>query len=646
MRVLTAAIYLLCWFTAPAAKTILVTDETKKYELFADCERLIFDLKNDPGISNVLHREWLPADQLQLNQKNTRSAYYLKTSIQNNLDLQLLTHIYYVSLGRTSIYQVLDGEIIASAHLGVYSIQEDFPFLHSYPMLELKNTNGKPFDIIMRIEGVQTAYLSWFVSATKPLFATRHLQDLFYGFIYGLFLLIVFYNLSLYYRLRELDNLIYALWIMFLAIHLAFFNGFIYEFILPDRLEGLNLVDVVAGITSVLHIIFAVIFLKIRWNKLGGRIALIIILWYAASVVVTISGLTETFFPWMNPVFIVMFEGLYCLVMGIRALAKGFKPALYFVMANVLFYIFIGIVISYGTGNSNHSFIGYHGFQIGSALEVIFFSFGLSYKVRLLKRQKDDALEEKTILAIENEKILREQNVILEQKVEERTHELQREKMRSDELLLNILPEQTAQELKDTGKSVAKRFENVTILFADFVGFTTIAENLPPEEIVTLLDQYFRAFDEIIEKHGLEKIKTIGDAYMAAGGLYIPQTSEPADMVKAALEMREYIYTQQSERQTKNLPAFEMRVGIHTGTVVTGIVGLKKFQYDIWGDTVNTASRMESHGEIGKINISQATYELIKDDPQFKFESRGIIDVKGKGAMQMWFVSISEILQT
>ena len=226
---------------------------------------------------------------------------------------------------------------------------------------------------------------------------------------------------------------------------------------------------------------------------------------------------------------------------------------------------------------------------------------------------------------------------------------IQKERDRSDNLLHNILPEEVAAELKEKGESEAKDFDNVTVLFTDFVEFTQTAEKLSAKELVSEINVCFKAFDEIITKFKLEKIKTIGDAYMAAGGLHVPRTSEPNDVVNAAIKMQAFMLKRKQERGNQNLAAFDMRVGIHTGPVVAGIVGVKKFQYDIWGDTVNTASRMESAGEVGKVNISQATYELLIDAstssasaPEFVFESRGKIVAKGKGEVEMWFVSIKK----
>lgn len=238
---------------------------------------------------------------------------------------------------------------------------------------------------------------------------------------------------------------------------------------------------------------------------------------------------------------------------------------------------------------------------------------------------------------------------------------VQREKDRSDELLHNILPHEVATELKEKGHADARHFEEVTILFTDFKGFTEVSERLSPADLVEELNVCFKAFDRIVDHYRIEKIKTIGDAYMAAGGVPEPRAGAARDTVLAALDMQAFMQQRHVERVRAGLPAFQMRVGIHTGPVVAGIVGTRKFQYDIWGDTVNTAARMESSGEVDRVNISEATYKLVVGSPLsvvgagaraadqlttdnrqlFTFTPRGKVAAKGKGELEMFFVSRS-----
>ncbi|MGB5229629.1 MAG: adenylate/guanylate cyclase domain-containing protein [Eudoraea sp.] len=213
---------------------------------------------------------------------------------------------------------------------------------------------------------------------------------------------------------------------------------------------------------------------------------------------------------------------------------------------------------------------------------------------------------------------------------------IEEEKNRSENLLLNILPDETALELKQFGKVKAKKFESVTVMFTDFKGFTSFSQNLSPELLVKTVDYYFSKFDAIMEKYGLEKIKTIGDAYMCAGGLPFPTEDHPYKMVQAAFEVAQ-VMEETKLNPPKDIVPFDVRIGINTGGIVAGVVGTKKFAYDIWGDTVNVAARMETLSEPGRVNVSQSTYLLIKDS--YNCEHRGQIHVKNKGMMDMYFVN-------
>lgn len=232
---------------------------------------------------------------------------------------------------------------------------------------------------------------------------------------------------------------------------------------------------------------------------------------------------------------------------------------------------------------------------------------------------------------------LEQERISLEVKVHERTQDLEAAKKKSDELLLNILPEETANEIKLTGSYAPRRYEQVTVMFTDFEGFTNIAGNLEADELVGELDKCFFYFDETVARNRLEKIKTLGDGYMCAGGLPVANHTHPVDAVLAAIEIQAFMNQMREIKRELGEEFWELRVGIHTGPVVAGVAGKHKFAYDIWGDTVNLAARMESGGTTGRVNISEVTHGLV--DRFFVTEYRGKFPVKHKGEIDMYYVN-------
>ena len=226
---------------------------------------------------------------------------------------------------------------------------------------------------------------------------------------------------------------------------------------------------------------------------------------------------------------------------------------------------------------------------------------------------------------------------MLEQIINKRTEDLIIEKEKTEALLANLLPKNTANEIMEKGKATKIKYNFVTVLFSDIQGFTKIAEEMNPEVLIDELDKFFFYFDSVVEKYGIEKIKTIGDAYMCAGGIPEKNRTNPVEVILAALEMKLYMKRLKESSELEGMKFWDIRIGIHTGTVVAGVVGQKKLSYDIWGDTVNTASRMESSGEAGRINISGTTYEFVKEF--FICEFRGKMPVKYKGELEMYFVN-------
>lgn len=231
---------------------------------------------------------------------------------------------------------------------------------------------------------------------------------------------------------------------------------------------------------------------------------------------------------------------------------------------------------------------------------------------------------------------LRKLNERLARTVQKRTEELSIAKAKSDDLLLNILPKETAEELKEKGRAQARKYNEASVLFSDLKGFTKLSEEIGADQLVSLLDEAFKRFDRLCDRYGVEKIKTIGDAYMCATGIPSEDPAHALNMTRFAISMLEEMRSLNQRNREQGLPECEIRIGIHSGPLIAGVVGEKKFAYDVWGDTVNTASRMESSGTPDRINISASTYQRVKDS--FICESRGKVAAKNKGDMEMYFV--------
>ena len=245
--------------------------------------------------------------------------------------------------------------------------------------------------------------------------------------------------------------------------------------------------------------------------------------------------------------------------------------------------------------------------------------------IRKQKRLLESQVKQRTIEIIKQKERVEKQKLLLEE-----------EKIKTEKLLLNILPREMADELKEKGKARARKYRKATVMFTDFKNFTSLSENYEPEDLVAELDSYFIKFDEITAKYNVEKIKTIGDSYMCAGGVPIRNRSNAIDTTLSALEIQRYMNETKKIREEMNEQVWECRIGLHTGNLIAGVIGIKRFAYDIWGDTVNVAAGMEKAGEVGKVNISGATYEAIAEF--FECEYRGKVHVKNKGETDMYFV--------
>lgn len=367
-----------------------------------------------------------------------------------------------------------------------------------------------------------------------------------------------------------------------------------------------------------------------RWHKIFSYYKVVIFGLCLYALVITFFTVSSIYTLAVNGAVHVILHSTLCIFVIYVALRKGatildrfFVAGASFFTSASIFFMWMGIFQTYDE-------IGIVVEAIGMGIEATVFSLGVGYKMRLVEKQKREAEQR-----ISN--ILRQQNETLEKQVKDRTKEIKRQKEEAEALLLNILPRETAEELKLTGRAMPKSYQSATVLFTDFKGFTKIASAIPAEEIVENLHYCFTHFDMIMSRHGIEKIKTIGDAYMAVGGLPTPIPDHAERMANAAFDMIEFIDDWNEEKRRNNEKPWEIRLGIHTGRLVAGIVGKEKFAFDIWGDTVNLASRMESSGEAGRVNVSQSTYDLLPKD-LFQGHYRGMISAKNAGEIGMYFL--------
>ena len=587
-----------------------------------------------------------------------------------NVELTTWNRFTVVNKSSSQWYLLVDNYNIDTLHFYYKDSTGNYRHIRSGRSLPISarqyRTNGFVFDMPVLKGDSAVFYLqvqSYFmqyplkIMSRQKFIETTHHKDLLEGLYYGFLLFIVLYNFFLYFSAKDKNYLYYIVYVIFNGLMVAQLKGFVAELWGDDFHFMWKYAPVVVGISASTTFVFTNYVLETKKNTpiLNRIITYIFLPLYLIIVSLSLLG-QNLYASLLNQV--VGIAGL--LVMYATAIVvyrKGYKYAGFYIAA--CWSYFAGVVVYVLKAFTILPFTSFtdNAIEIGSTVQLIMFSFTLAAKVRAYKREQATAQEQLVHSLKENERLITEQNKVLEIKVDERTKELQhtlqalelsqqelqqknvvitKEKERSDHLLLNILPYETAQELKENGSAAARFYENVTVMFTDFKNFTHITESMEPAELVAELDYCFKAFDSIIDKYDIEKIKTIGDSYMAATGLPMPDKNGATKMVKAAIELQSFMKQHNLKRINKNKPPFEIRIGVHTGSVIAGIVGNKKFAYDIWGDTVNTASRMESSGTPGKINISEATYSCIKS--QFNCTYRGKISAKSKGEIDMYFV--------
>ena len=465
------------------------------------------------------------------------------------------------------------------------------------------------------------------------------------GIFFGVVLLLVVYNLTLFcLNLRQLSYLYYVIAVVLGTVILhGILYGMTLEFLWPNHPAW----DYYAMWTAIPLTVWSFVqFVRhylnarahfhrsdiaLKWVGVAGLILLpIYLLPFAANRPLSMD------FILLSILLVASIATLLILGVTLLALIKRHPLARLFFAA--MLFSGVGSTITFGAwfGVLPEIEWSFNANQIGGALTGILLSMGMGFRMRHLHQELADKQIEDERLRAEHEREKRElieaQSRGLEAKILERTFELAATQEKSDALLANILPQAIIEELKAKGHSEPRRFEEASILFTDFSGFTQAVSTIPPKRLVQELDEIFRGFDDIMVANGLEKIKTIGDAYMAAGGLPVAAENHALRCVRAGLALTQFIETRNQTAAMK----WGLRVGVHSGAVVAGIVGKNKYAYDVWGDTVNIASRLESAGEVSKVNISAYTFELVQ--AFFECEYRGKLAAKGKGEIDMYFV--------
>lgn len=513
-------------------------------------------------------------------------------------------------------------------------------YLNAHPVI-LNFADTGTYQLALRYKSNLTEgddYETWFKVYVAD--AKYYFKQLKVGGIFSSLLFVgvgsVFFTLFLlhflffiFYR-KEKANLFFAIFTLSIAVVMfAFYALFNAERMKYDSVYilTLNFVSIISCFS--LSAFTTYIFSK---NKLAFKIVVI------ATVATLMMALMDYYslisFSYLIIWALLTASLLYTVIMMIRSIVLK-QPGSLVLGSGVLFFIlFSSFVLIYAIINRGISFN--NTLILFSAIAIfsipISISAYLAWRFSTTSKDLSTQLKNVELLSSEKQQLLQNQNETLEIQVSERTLELQQEKKKSDDLLLNILPHEIAEELKATGQSKAHQYDEVSVLFTDFVNFTQISEKLGVDELLEELNINFTAFDRIMEKYGLEKIKTIGDAYLAVSGLPVANEAHAVDAVNAALDIIDFV----TERKKQVAYGLDIRIGINSGSLIAGIIGVKKFAYDIWGDTVNIAARMEQSSEPGKVNISESTYQLVKDSVDCTH--RGKVDAKHKGEMDMYFV--------
>ncbi len=639
---------------------IIVFEKDFKEHIFSDLHYLE-DLEENFHIESLLKEtsiEWRKATQDFKISKDVNS-YWVKFSIHNNNSTNINALFDFKNWSFVDLFHIKESEVknhYKTGHLRPFS-ERTFPFAN-YNFIDIAL---RPKDTLQFYAKLDPAFnnmirpndLSFKISDQKSVLEVKNRSNKFSYLFLGVYLIMLLYNLFIWISTKDKSYRFYLLSLLIYTIMILDTSGLLLSLFpnfkgLPELIKHFHTIQPHLITIAVLLFIHDFLRLKDRyplWSK--------ILRWDIIALVLMMIIIHINFDLGAN---LIVFNTLPFIIIVFTVAYKSFKDkfpgALYLLIGHIFWFIgAIGAMLGQVHPQIKEiEFFPNHSIFLGSGLEMVMFSLALANTINYLRKENEEN-QEKIILQLkENAELQDKVNQELEIKVADRTREifnqkeeiseqkkdLENEKERSDGLLLNILPHDVANELKHTGKATPKFHEMVTILFVDITKFSNMVKNTKPKNLVEDLDHIFSAFDEIVVKHKLEKIKTIGDAYMCVSGLTDEVENHALNAVLAADEMIKFMIEWRKTKNTNNHDELNLRAGIHSGAVTAGVVGKIKFQFDIWGDAVNLASRMESSSKTSLINISESTYNLIKDE--FECEHRGKFPVKNMGEVDMYFV--------
>ncbi len=560
------------------------------------------------------------------NFKHTKSKYWLRVDIENKTQQAVYLILNNPEIRELNVHLKDQDNHITTKNSGTNTLHSTRDLQSSDFTFHL---GEKPKTLLLELVTESDFYIPAYLGATPALVSERHYVDLFNGAFGGIIIAMLMYNFFIFFTTKDKIYLYYFLQILSAFLLMLRFRGIGFDLIwfnFPIFNISSSFFICLTAITSVL---FGTNFLETRKHTPHLHTLLWIIAGIAGCLLVP-AFLNIQPFAIKSTQLLSLILTFVLLYTAIKIHRLGNKNAIYYIIAGLALFFSIPILLLSLNGFIELTALTLGSYQMGIALETILLSNALANKINIYKEEQENSQKHLMAKTLENERLIKEQNVILENKVNARTKELMREKAKTDELLLNILPKPIAEELKIYGKATPRLHQQVSVMFIDIQEFTQYSEEITPEELVEDIDRLFRGFDRIVKRHKVEKIKTIGDAYLCAAGLH-KESKEPAnDILAAAQDIISFVNMEQEKGKF-----FNVRVGIHCGSVVAGVVGESKFAYDIWGDTVNVAARMEQNSEIGKINVSQDFYSLVKD--RANFEHRGKIEAKNKGEIDMYF---------